>query len=125
MPLDGRVIPLDPGKHIVAVRAVMRHPTRMPLDLLAAQGTGTAKPGFQLALDALISYDFRDRLPEIGCPALIVHGRADSLVPVADADEFNRLIPNSRLLLLEETGHVPMMERPLAFNRELLEFLAE
>ncbi|HSO97647.1 MAG TPA: alpha/beta hydrolase, partial [Solirubrobacteraceae bacterium] len=79
----------------------------------------------QLALNALVTYDFRDRLPEIACPTLIVHGREDGLVPVADADEFNRLIPQSRLLLLDETGHVPMMERPQTFNGELLAVLAE
>jgi pimeloyl-ACP methyl ester carboxylesterase len=112
------------ARHL-AFRAVMRHPTRMPLDLLAAQGTGTAKPGFILAMDALISYDFRERLGEIGCPALVVHGKEDGLVPTADAEEFVRLIPQARVLLLDDTGHVPMMERPLTFNRELLRFLTE
>ncbi len=124
-PARERAVLLRPRLRHLAFRAVMRHPTRMPLDLLHAQGTGTAKPGFLMAMDALVSYDFRDRLPEIACPTLIVHGREDGLVPVADADEFGRLIPGSRILLLDETGHVPMMERPLAFNRELLAFLAE
>jgi pimeloyl-ACP methyl ester carboxylesterase len=124
-PARERAVLLRPRLRHLAFRAVMRHPTRLPLDLVAAQGTGAAKPGFQLALKALVTYDFRDRLPEIGCPTLIVHGREDGLVPVADADEFNRLILDSRLLLLDETGHVPMMERPQTFNRELLAFLAE
>jgi pimeloyl-ACP methyl ester carboxylesterase len=124
-PARERATLLRPRARHLAFRAVMRHPTRMPLDLLAAQGTGTAKPGFVLAMDALISYDFRERLGDIGCPTLIVHGREDALVPMADAEEFNRLIPKSRLALLDDTGHVPMMERPQAFDRELLGFLAE
>jgi pimeloyl-ACP methyl ester carboxylesterase len=70
-----------------------------------------------------LSYDFRDRLSEIRCPTLIVHGEDDMLVPVADAHEFQRLIPDSRLLILDDTGHVPMLERPLTFNRALTEFL--
>ncbi len=122
-PARDRAVLLRPRARHLAFRAVMRHPTRLPLDLLAAQGSGAAKPGFALAMDALISYDFRDRLPEIACPTLIVQGREDALVPAADADEFVRLIEQSRLLLLDETGHVPMMERPLTFNRELLGFL--
>jgi pimeloyl-ACP methyl ester carboxylesterase len=122
-PARERATLLRPRARHLAFRAVMRHPTRMPLDLLAAQGTGTAKPGFVLAMDALISYDFRERLGEIACPTLIVHGREDGLVPMADAEEFERLISKSRILLLDDTGHVPMMERPLTFNRELLAFL--
>ena len=114
---------LRPRLRHLAFRAVMRHPTRMPLDLLAANEGGPGKPGFLLAMDALLSYDFRERLPEIACRTLIVHGREDGLVPVADAEDFNRLIPDSRLLLMDDTGHVPMMERPLTFNRELLQFL--
>jgi pimeloyl-ACP methyl ester carboxylesterase len=82
-------------------------------------------PGFRDALDALLDYDFRPRLPEIACPTLIVWGREDMLVPVEDADEFERRIPNARKMLMEDTGHVPMLERPVKFNDSLIEFLAE
>ena len=47
------------------------------------------------------------------------------LVPVADADEYERTIPGARKVLLEDTGHVPMLERPRTFNRALLEFIRE
>jgi pimeloyl-ACP methyl ester carboxylesterase len=82
-------------------------------------------PGFLLAMDALLSYDFRDRLGEIGCRTLIIHGEQDMLVPVEDAWEFRRLIPASRLLILQDTGHVPMLERPQTFNDVVTEFLVE
>ena len=42
-----------------------------------------------------------------------------------DAQEFERLIPDSRKLVMRDTGHVSMAERPDAFNGALLEFLAE
>ena len=80
---------------------------------------------FRDALDALLEYDFRDRLPDIACPTLIVWGKEDMLVPVEDADEFERLIPNARKILMDDTGHVPMLERPVKFNDCLIEFLAE
>jgi pimeloyl-ACP methyl ester carboxylesterase len=80
-------------------------------------------PGFVLAMNALLSYDFRDRLPEIACPTLIIHGADDMLVPLADAYEFERLIPSSRLEILADTGHVAMLERPRTFNAMLAEFL--
>ena len=103
---------------------VFRHPTRIAPDLMYEQVRGAGKPGFVDALDALTSYDFRDRLPEIEAPTLIVWGEHDMLVPVEDAHEFERLIPQSRTVILEDTGHVPMLERPTKFN-ELLEELIE
>ncbi len=42
-----------------------------------------------------------------------------------DADEFERLIEDSRKVVMKDTGHIPMAERPQAFNDVLVEFLAE
>ena len=40
-------------------------------------------------------------------------------------EKYARLIPGARSLVLSDTGHVPMVERPRTFNRALLEFLAD
>ena len=77
------------------------------------------------ALRASLSYDFRDRLPDIRQPTLIVWGENDSIIPVKDAQEFQRLIPDSRKVVMQETGHVPMAERAPTFNDLMMEFLAE
>jgi pimeloyl-ACP methyl ester carboxylesterase len=102
---------------------VLRHPTRIKADLAYQIMHGSGSPGFLSALDALTDYDFRDRLGEVKCPTLLVWGREDNLVPVEDADEFERLIPNARKVILDDTGHVPMIERPQTFNDLLVEFL--
>ena len=109
-----------------ALSIVARHPSRLAPDV-AWEGLmkGAGKPGFQDALRANLVYDFRDRLPEIRCPTLIVWGENDSVISVHDAAEFERLIPDSRKLLMKDTGHVPMIERPRTFNDQLMEFLAE
>jgi pimeloyl-ACP methyl ester carboxylesterase len=104
---------------------VTHRPELLPAPLIAEQIRGSGKPGFVPALDALTSYPIRDRLPEIGCPSLIVWGTEDKLVPVRDADEFARLIPNARKVVWPQTGHMAMLERPAAFNRLLAAFLAE
>jgi pimeloyl-ACP methyl ester carboxylesterase len=77
------------------------------------------------ALDALTSYPIRDRLSDIRVPTLIVWGTHDRLVPLKDASEFERLIPGSRKVIFNDTGHMPMLERPGRFNRLLEDFLAE
>jgi pimeloyl-ACP methyl ester carboxylesterase len=102
---------------------VAAHPDRLPAPLAAEQIRGSGKPGFVDAVDALTSYPIRHRIPEIACPTLIVWGDRDRVVPVRDAHEFERLIPNSRRVVLEDTGHVAMLERPARFNALLEEFL--
>jgi pimeloyl-ACP methyl ester carboxylesterase len=104
---------------------VAHRPDRLPGPLVAEQLRGSGKPGFVPALDALTGYPIRERLGEIACPTLVVWGTEDKLVPVGDADEFARLIPNSREVVWPQTGHVAMLERPAAFNRLLVAFLAE
>jgi len=73
-----------------------------------------------------LGYSFRDRLPEIEIPTLIVWGRNDILIPVEDAYEFQRLIgSNARLEIFDDTGHLAMLERPSRFNGLLDGFIAE
>lgn len=102
---------------------VMKRPDRLPAPLMAEQFRGTGKPGFIDALGALATYPIRDRLPRIAAPTLILWGTHDRLVPVRDADEFERLIPNAEKVVFADTGHVPQLERPEAFNEVLREFV--
>jgi len=107
------------------LNVVVRHPSRLPPALAAAQLRGAGKPGFVQGLEAVLDYDIRERLPEIACPTLIVWGDGDRLIPVRDADVFAELIGNSRKVIFEDTGHMAMLERPAAFNALLNDFLAE
>jgi pimeloyl-ACP methyl ester carboxylesterase len=63
-------------------------------------------------------------LPEISTPVLLIWGNDDQITPVMVANQFRDNLPNSRLLMLSECGHAPMMEKPEAFNQALDEFLA-
>jgi pimeloyl-ACP methyl ester carboxylesterase len=83
-------------------------------------------PGYYDAFTTLVGYDIRHRLEEIEDPTLIVWGRNDRVVPVAAAKSYKRRIgDNAELEIFDRTGHVPMMERPVRFNRRLEEFLAD
>ena len=114
-----------PGLRNAALGFVASHPSRLPAALAAEQIRGAGKPGFVQALAANLDYDFRDRLAEIACPTLIVWGDKDRVITARDADRFAELIPGSRKVVFEDTGHVPMLERPGAFNALLDEFLSE
>jgi pimeloyl-ACP methyl ester carboxylesterase len=107
------------------LNVVVRHPSRLPAALAAEQLRGSGKPGFMQALEANLNYDFRERLPEIACPTLIVWGEDDRLITARDAAVFEELIPDSRVVMYADTGHMAMLERPEAFNELLEEFLSE
>jgi pimeloyl-ACP methyl ester carboxylesterase len=122
--IDHRYIAARPRARQLALGLVVRHPRLLAADV-CYEGLlrGADKPGFYRALRACIEYDYRERLPEIRSPTLIVWGENDTILSVRDADEYERLIPNTKKLVMRDTGHVPQIERPEAFNSELLEFL--
>ena len=113
-----------PGLRHLAMAYVFRHPSLIAADLAYQVLEGAGKPGFIDGLDALTDYDFRDRLDDVKVPVLLVWGCEDNLVPVDDADEFERLIPDARKVILDDTGHVPMLERPSTFNDLVADFLS-
>jgi pimeloyl-ACP methyl ester carboxylesterase len=109
----------------VALQGVVRYPEKLSVPLTWELVQGASKPGFMQALKANLEYSYRDRLPQIEVPTLIVWGRNDMIVPVGDAERYERLIgPNAHKVIFEDTGHVPMLERPTRFNALLDKFLA-
>jgi pimeloyl-ACP methyl ester carboxylesterase len=65
-----------------------------------------------------------NRLSAIKQPTLIIWGRADGLTPLAEYGErFKKEIPGSQLLVFEQCGHVPQVEKAADFNAALLKFL--
>jgi len=63
--------------------------------------TGTAR---QL-MAIMASGDRTTELHEIGCPTLVVHGKADKLIPHGAGEAVARAIPGARLELVEGMGH--------------------
>ena len=112
-----------PGLRKLAFGSIVRHPLELRRELLAEQLiNGFAAPGVVPAAVALAGYDLLDRLERIRVPTLIVWGRDDLVVPATDAAGFAERISDSRLVVFDDCGHVPMLERPLRFNRLLAEF---
>jgi pimeloyl-ACP methyl ester carboxylesterase len=104
---------------------VTRYPDRIPGPYVFEFTRGLAPPGFVEGMAANQDYDYRDRLGEVACPALIVWGARDKVVTSKDAAEYERLIPNARKVIFADTGHMAMIERPAAFNALLEEFLRQ
>ena len=67
--------------------------------------------------------DPRPLLGRIRAPTLLLWGRHDRLIPFANADDYLRAIPGSRLVALDDAGHVPQEEIPAASLPPVREFL--
>jgi pimeloyl-ACP methyl ester carboxylesterase len=64
-----------------------------------------------------------DELGQIKVPTLLIWGKNDKVTPPFVAEDFHKLIPNSELAFIDQCGHAPMMEVPVAFNQILEKFL--
>jgi 3-oxoadipate enol-lactonase len=83
-----------------------------------------ASPQGQMRLmQAVMSYDMYEKLPEIKAPTLVIHGDADRIVPVENARILASRIPNAELVILKKMGHLFMFEAFDESNRIILDFL--
>jgi non-heme chloroperoxidase len=70
--------------------------------------------------------DFRDDLPKIDVPVLIIHGDDDRILPLASTSErLPALIKNSRLVVIEGGPHAINWTHADKVNPPFLEFLRE
>ena len=75
----------------------------------------------QWALD--LAVDTLDRLPELTCPAHVIWGEEDRLIPPALTRTLIDAIPGALETCLTACGHVPMVDAPDAFVESVTAFL--
>lgn len=119
------VLARRPGTRRIALGFVVRHPERLSAPLAHELMEGAAKPGFLPALEAVLTHRISERLAQIACPTYVVWGEDDHVIPVRDAARFEKLVPDVRVEVWPDTGHVAMLERPARFNALLEAFLSE
>lgn len=64
-------------------------------------------------------------LRQIQVPVLLVWGEKDGMIPVGNAADYRRALPDSRLVTFANLGHVPHEEAPDVSIVVVREFLAE
>lgn len=112
--LFGEVVPL--------VRAVgATTPAFLPI--LAYDALRAGPLTLLRASQMLLREDVRDDLGRIAAPALLIWGSRDTLVPPSLGPIMRDHIPDARLRIIPDAGHVVMFDRPGQFNAELLNFL--
>ena len=95
-----------------------RHPERFRIDPSRfTDAQRAAMAGNRAALKVYSGAGFTDptllgRLSAIRVPTLVVWGAAERIFPREHADAYARAIPGSRLVVIEDAGHLPQMETP-------------
>jgi 3-oxoadipate enol-lactonase len=69
--------------------------------------------------------DSSDLLPEINVPTLIMTGDRDQVIAPAKAETMAAAMQNATLVMIEDAGHMPMLEQPHATALAMRNFLNE
>lgn len=75
-------------------------------------------------LNIALSKNFPDtnKMKNVQCPTLIIWGKEDVVIPVQHAALFEKDIPDSKVVIFENSGHCPMIEDPEMTTDECLRF---
>ena len=72
-----------------------------------------------------LTHETRDRLGELGCPCLVVHGDEDLITLPRYNRTVAQLVPGAQLVTLPGAGHLSWLERPAELNAAIDAFLAD
>ena len=94
--------------------------TRLVMDMAESVG----REAFIRQETALLNRRNRSKdLPTIIQPTLVLCGRQDALTPLAQSQAMARAIPNAKLVVVDDAGHLAPLEQPEAVNRAMREWL--
>ncbi len=79
--------------------------------------------GFKYQINAIVSFDTRNKLHRIKAETLVVHGTHDVLILPEEAEALVKNISNSDFQLLKDTGHAIHIENPGLFVKVILRFI--
>jgi pimeloyl-ACP methyl ester carboxylesterase len=65
----------------------------------------------------------RSAYAQLRCPTVLIWGEKDTVTPIEQARDLQKLVPQATLAVLPRLGHIPQIEDPDAFNAVLLQAL--
>jgi pimeloyl-ACP methyl ester carboxylesterase len=106
------------------------HPTRLAdlavVEPIMEMARHIGPEGFVREQRAIMARpDSRPMLVDIKVPTLVISGRQDQSIPLARAEEMAADISNSRLVVIEECGHMAPLEKPAEVAAALRRWLSQ
>ena len=116
-----------------ALRLTLRHgnPRGLPRDMTERMYRDVKDPAVQRAILRLYratdpaesAGELRARLQPLSRPALVVWGARDPYLSVDYAQRQRETFPNAEVVILDDSGHWPMIDHPVAVEQPVLRFL--
>lgn len=78
----------------------------------------------QASLNELQQIKISELFQDLTTPCLFVHGQNDPAVELPPVDVINQLPEQSHYVVFEQSGHFPMLDETVKYNRLLSDFLA-
>jgi len=72
---------------------------------------------------AILNYNFKKALKAVKCPAIIIWGDEDGIIPINSAWILSRMLRDAPVYLIKGGGHSPQFDNPEQFNKLVTEFL--
>jgi len=100
------------------------HPEVKQVALMGAAMMPPTPPDvIQRTLEGITQFNSYDRLPQVKCPVLIVHGERDILLKPKNAEVLKSRLPQAEVYMIPNAGHNFFAENPLAVHQRIIEFL--
>ncbi|PSB34441.1 alpha/beta fold hydrolase [Stenomitos frigidus] len=116
----------SPGVRRKVSLQAYREPTFASPDALICAALHLQSPNWQQAIIAFTKsggYNFlADKIAAIDQPTLILWGDSDKILGTQDAVKFQQAIAHSKLVWVENCGHVPHLEKPHFTVEQILAF---
>lgn len=120
-----RLVVREPLLRRVFLSPYVLDPSALPDDAASLVVDGAGARGVFPTARAIGRSNPRDGIDAVRCPILSLATEHDRIAPLPDTEALDRDLPGARTVVLEGAGHLPMLERPGAFNAELLRFAGE
>jgi len=127
--IDARLGPLDRGETLPSLapslvkELVGDDPDASGMDLARDCMAAVPEATYRATMLALMGFDLRSALRAIAVPTLVLSGSKDNNAPAPMMAKMASYIPSATYVELEGVGHLANLERPLAFNAALDQFL--
>ena len=80
------------------------------------------KRAYLASFNAIVGWGVEERLSRVTCPTLVISADRD-YTPVALKAAYVKLLPDARLVVIDDSRHATPLDQPHRFNQTLLEFL--